>query len=278
MNVECRWAVFTKPWADLPAGELGALVADMGFSGAELAVRPGAHVTPATARAQLPRYVNELRRSDVEVVSIASTVEESSFAACAEAGVPLIRIMAPLVSEGYRASVEGLRRTLKDVADMSARYGVGVGVQPHFGPFVSTVVGVLDVLRDLPTADFSLIWDAAHDALTGEDPRSTLPLARERLSVVNLKNAHYRRSPDRRSDGWSSYTPWFGQATTGMADWARVLATLDLMGWTGPLCLSAQYSEAVGPRAPEIAARLVRDDLAYAKKLVPAEDPMNTPN
>ena len=53
------WSVFTKPWAGLPGDELGRLVAGLGFAGAEIPVRDTAYVTPATAEAELPKFVEQ---------------------------------------------------------------------------------------------------------------------------------------------------------------------------------------------------------------------------
>ena len=72
-----RWSVFTKPWSGLPGGELGKLVAGLGFTGAEIPVRDTAYVTPATAATVLPGFVDELRAEGVEPISIAEITSSS---------------------------------------------------------------------------------------------------------------------------------------------------------------------------------------------------------
>ena len=103
------WSVFTKPWSGLPGDELGKLVAGLGFTGAEIPVRDTAFVTPTTAEAELPKFTDQLRAEGVEPISIASDLSESAFSACAKAGVPMIRIMAPVGVDGYAASVRRTR-------------------------------------------------------------------------------------------------------------------------------------------------------------------------
>jgi sugar phosphate isomerase/epimerase len=237
------WSVFTKPWSALPGEELGPLVAGLGFGGAEVPVRPGAHVTPATAERELPVLAARLRDAGVEVISIAGDLDECFFAACAAAHVPLIRIMAELGPDGYAASVRRVRARLEAAAPLARRYGVGVGVQPHHGRYVSSTLGVLDLLEGLPARDFRLVWDAAHDALAGDDPRVTLPLAADRLAVVNLKNAvHVPLEPAQRPLG-GNWKPWWVQGAEGLADWAAALRQLAELGYVGPVCLSGQYSD-----------------------------------
>jgi sugar phosphate isomerase/epimerase len=234
------WSVFTKPWSALPAGELGPLVAGLGFTGAEVPVRDTAHVTPAEAESKLPGFVERLSAEGVEVISIAGDLAESTFAACRAAGVPLIRIMAELGPDGYASSVARVRKRLEEAAPLAERYGVQIGVQPHHGRFVSSALGVGQLLDGLPVDRFRVVWDAGHDALAGDDPRVTLELVADRLAIVNLKNAVYARS----DGGWRH---WWVPGPDGMADWSAAFAELARLGWTGPVCLSGEYSDGTVP-------------------------------
>jgi sugar phosphate isomerase/epimerase len=233
------WSVFTKPWAGLPGDELGRLVGGLGFAGAEIPVRDNAYVTAATAGAELPKFTAQLRAEGIEPISVASDLSEGVFAACAEAGVPMIRIMAELGTDGYAASVRRNRAMLEAAAELTERYDVQVGVQPHHGRFVASTLGVLQLLDGLPER-FKLVWDAAHDALAGDHPAVTLELGAERLGIVNLKNVHYLRT-----DG--VWKPYFVQADDGLSDWSAVFAALQKIKYTGPICLTGQYSDPALP-------------------------------
>jgi sugar phosphate isomerase/epimerase len=241
-----QWSVFTKPWSGLPGDELGKLVAGLGFTGAEIPVRDTAYVTPATAEAELPSFVQQLRAEGVEPISIAGDLSESAFSAAAKAGVPMIRIMAPIGADGYAASVRRIRQELEDAAALVTQYGVQVGVQPHHGKFVTSSLGVLQLLEGLPD-EFKVVWDAAHDALAGDDPAITLELVKDRLGIVNLKNAKYVQT----DEGWKT---WFGQADEGLSDWSAVFANLG--NYTGPICLTGQYSDASVPVEERLAIDL----------------------
>lgn len=245
--MSCLWSVFTKPWAGLPGAELGRLIAGIGFGGAEVPVRDTAYVTPSNAEAELPRFTAQLRAEGIEPISVASDLSEPVFAACAQAGVPMIRIMADLGPDGYAASVRRNRELLEQAAVLTQRYDVQVGVQPHHGRYVSSTLGVLQLLDGLPE-QFKLVWDAAHDALAGDHPAVTLPLGAERLGIVNLKNVHYVRG----DSGWKTN---FVEAEDGWSDWPAVFAALQQLGYDGPVCLTAQYSDAGVP----VEERLARD-------------------
>ncbi|GHJ40422.1 sugar phosphate isomerase/epimerase [Streptomyces sp. TS71-3] len=273
------WSVFTKPWAELPADRLGPLVASLGFTGAEVPVRDTAHVTPSTAEKLLPAFASRLRDGGVDVVSVAGDLSEPMFAACRAADVPMIRIMAPLGPDGYAASAARVRAELEAAAALAGAYGVRVGVQPHHGRYVSSSLGVLALLDGLPDA-FQVVWDAAHDALAGDDPGVTLPLVAGagRLGLVNLKNAVYVREEPRSGaegapgpaagtgsrpgpgpvgGGWRT---WFVQGPEGLADWSAALGALPALGYAGPVCLTGQYSDPSVPTEDRL-----RADLAAAR-------------
>ncbi|MER7247240.1 TIM barrel protein [Kribbella sp. NPDC000426] len=245
------WSVFTKPWAGLPGDELGRLVAGIGFGGAEIPVRDTAYVTAANAGAELPKFTAQLRAEGIEPISVASDLSEPVFAACAEAGVPMIRIMAELGPDGYAASVQRNRVLLEQAAVLTEQYDVQIGVQPHHGRFVSSTLGVLQLLEGLPDR-YKLVWDAAHDALAGDHPAVTLELGADRLGIVNLKNVHYLHT----DGGWKTN---FVEAEDGLADWPAVFAALQHIGYTGPVCLTGQYSD---PAVP--VERRLEKDLRFA--------------
>ncbi|OZM80298.1 sugar phosphate isomerase/epimerase [Pseudonocardia sp. MH-G8] len=267
------WSVFTKPWSALPADELGPLVAGLGFTGAEVPVRESAHVTPANAEERLPAFVERLRADGVEVISIAAGLDEPVFAACRAAGVPLIRTMAELGPDGYAASVCRVRAQLEAAAPLAERYGVQVGVQPHHGRYVSSALGVLQLLDGLPVEHFRVVWDAAHDALAGDDPAVTLELVAHRLAIVNLKNVvHVRTDPPAGTVG-GGWKPWFVPGPQGRADWSAAFAQLERMGWSGPVCLSGQYSDT----AVDVAEQVRRDLDAARVAAALSPDPASAP-
>lgn len=258
------WSVFAKPWAQLPAAGLAEVASGLGCDGVELPVRPGCTVTPENARATLPGFAATLQESGVGIVSVASELSEPVFAACAEAGVAMVRVMAPVDSSGHQASVRRFRQRLEQALPLVERYGVGIGVQSHRGPYVTTAIGVHGLLEGLPPS-YSVIWDAAHEALAGQEPTVTLDAVADRLSLVNLKNATYRPLPaDEESPlAVTRWRPWFVAGNRGLSDWQVVIEHLVRRGWTGSLCLSAQYDE-----VPDSVAAAAARDISFGKSLL----------
>lgn len=255
------WSVFTKPWKDLTVPRLGRLATSMGFDGVELPVRPGFQVTPDRIGADLPEAARVLGEEGVTVSSIASSPDEAVFAACAEARVPIIRIMLPRSPLGP-VDAEARARELLDVLAVRAEtFGVRVGVQPHYDDLVSDSSELAALLRDYDSRHVGAIWDSAHDALARKWPEDGLDRLAPWLAMANFKNAYYRRVDDGPSDLDPRWEPVFTDARSGMAPWRRAVDHLVSASFAGTVCLTAEYSD-----ESDLEAK-VSADLAYAKQL-----------
>ncbi|HEX4214388.1 MAG TPA: TIM barrel protein [Candidatus Dormibacteraeota bacterium] len=263
-TIAVEMAVFTKPWPGLAMGELAAMVHGMGFDAAEVPVRPGFQVEPERVAADLPRLVKTLGDAGVKVCSVASGLDEPVFAACAETGVPIIRIMAPVRRGAYAASEEDFRHLVAEALPLAEKYGVRIGVQPHQGDFINSGVTMHHALKGFDAAHVGVIWDAAHDALAGVAPETGLDIVWDQLLMVNLKNAYYERVNGPEADA-AEWRPHFTTGQHGLASWPRVAAELIRRGYQGTVCLTAEYD----PAGEE--ARLVVKDLTYARGLLLAE-------
>ncbi|MBW7462369.1 sugar phosphate isomerase/epimerase, partial [Paenibacillus sepulcri] len=97
----------------------------------------------------LPEIARLLGGYDVKIFSVAASTDESVFAACAEAGVPVIRIMVNIEQDGYKAAEERTRRKLEQLVPLCGKYGVKVGVQQHYGNFVIDSNGIMRLMDGL---------------------------------------------------------------------------------------------------------------------------------
>ncbi|QIK73700.1 sugar phosphate isomerase/epimerase [Propioniciclava coleopterorum] len=258
---EPMWVLFTKRWAPLPPEPLGEVVAGLGFDGIELPVRPGSWVSPEDAAERLPAMVEGLRRAGVAVASIAAEPTPAVLAACGDAGVDLIRVMVAVDPADPLGSVARQRDAWVALESDCERFGVRIGVQQHRGAYVATTLGVMGLLAEAPK-HLVMVWDACHDALTGADPAVSLDLAAPRLAMANLKNAAFRDVS--ATAGARPQEIWYAPGRHGVTDWARVLGLLAERGWDGPICLTAELSDAA---TPDEVADVMRGDLAWAKEL-----------
>ncbi len=99
-STSIHWSMFTKPWPQLPLTELADLVAGMGFDAIEFPLRPGFQVDLADLPRSAVRASSILADAGLRISSVASTPSEPVFEACADLGIPVIRIMAPIAPAG----------------------------------------------------------------------------------------------------------------------------------------------------------------------------------
>lgn len=253
-----RFSVFTKPWR-MPVAELGAHVRGLGFDGIELPVRPGYPIEPEGI-AQLPLAARQLADEGIRIESIAGPTDEATVAACAEAGVPVIRTMVRIGPQGYMDSVAAAQLAFDALLPVLEGSGVRIGVQNHCDRYVPHALGLLHFLERYDPRQICAVWDAAHNALNGEDPELALEIVWPYLGMVNLKNAIWQRTtgPEAEVAEWRHY--WTG-GRYGLASWPRVAAELRRRSYQGVICLTAEYSDS------SAVDRLIREDIAFAKSL-----------
>ncbi|WP_165452435.1 sugar phosphate isomerase/epimerase family protein [Paenibacillus thalictri] len=257
---DISFSVFTKPWKSPSVWDLCVMVKEMGFDGVEFPLRDGYQLEPAQA-SQLPQLVKQFADHGLSIFSIASTPDEHVFAGCAEAGIPMIRIMPSINQEdGYMLSEQKARRHLESLLPLCEKYGVKIGNQQHYGNHIIDSMGLLHLLDGLDPGKVGAIWDTAHDALAGQQPEYGLDIVWPYLCMVNFKNAYYKRTsgPEAEQAEWKRY---FTSGRQGLASWSRAAAYLNKRSYQGVICLTAEYTN------EQETERLIREDIQYAKSL-----------
>jgi sugar phosphate isomerase/epimerase len=254
-----RVIVFTKPFGGAGADELAGRLAELGADGADLVVRDGQTVTPAdprgiiTAGRALERVGLGLDVVTTDLVDADPTAERI-LAACAEAGVRLVRtgFFRYHPDRGYARCLEAARRGLAGLARVADRHGVRLAVQLHHRTIHPSAAHALRLIGDL---DVQIYADPGNQAKEGsEDWRLSLDLIGHRLACLGVKNAAWWRG----ADGWTC--DWVPLAD-GVVPWPGIIAGLRDRGYPGPLSLHVHYP------APDLPAAL-RTDLTVLRGLV----------
>lgn len=265
MSNKRLFTLFTKPWRDMPLEALVAHVAELGYGGVELPVRPGYQVPPEEVSQRLPDAARAFERAGLRIVSVAGPVDARTVRACGEAGVPILRAMAQIEpGESYTQAEARHWRAFDALLPVLAQSGVTLGVQNHCDRFVPNALGLGRLLARYDPRQIAAVWDAAHEALNGGLPAYALDVIWPRLCMVNLKNAFWRRTngPEAAAASWEHY---WTDGRHGLAHWPTVAGELVRRGYQGTVCLTAEYSDA--SLVDELAAR----DLAWARELFAEE-------
>ena len=254
------FSVFTKSWKKMSVPELGEFISRLGFEGIELPVRPGFQVEPKNVTKDLPRVAKKFAEFGLKITSVAGPTDEATISACSEAGIPIIRTCVSIDEEGYLATEAKFQKKLDALVPLLDKYDVTLGIQNHCDRCVCNAMGLRHLIEKYDPKHIAAVWDAAHNALNGEDPELALDIIWSHLCMVNLKNAFWRRitGPEAEDVQWR---PYWTTGRQGLASWPRVAAELKKRKYQGVICLPAEYSDEASVN------RLITEDIAFAKSL-----------
>lgn len=230
--------VFSKPWKTDLAGT-AARFAALGVSGFELPIRPGYTVEPDNCVAELPRAVKTVAAYGQRIYSVAADPTETIIAACAAAGVGLIRYCIPIdITVGYAGSIERFRALYAGIEPALRQHDVRLGVQNHCFSYVGSAVALMQAIDGLEHAD--AVLDLTHCAIAGEPFDVALDIAKTRTVMVNIKGVVHRNiapSGAAEADWELDWLP----GREGILPWRKAVAHLKSIGYDGPIGLSPDY-------------------------------------
>jgi sugar phosphate isomerase/epimerase len=261
--------VFTKPWQNLEIDDLAELVAELGFDGIELPVRPGFQVEPETIEISLSNAVRVFKNKGLMIYSVAGDFDHRTAVACAEAGVPVLRTMLKLSPDmSYMESVEAFRGDARSIGKALVGSGTTIGLQNHCDEFVTSSIGIIHAIEHLAADEVSAVLDLGHTGLDGEMEEIAIDIAWSRLSMINLKNA-IRIEDGIDSNGAIQWNRTWVAGREGFTSWDKVVAELNKRSYKFPICLTAEYKdESLNPLVGKAVIPPLKDDLAFLKKLL----------
>jgi len=261
--------VFTKPWTE-PLPELADKIAELGFGGVELAVRPGYQVLPENVGRDLPRAARIFAERGLKIASIAGPTDEATIAACGDAGVPIIRICCAIdMSIGYLASLERYRREFDALLPALDRFGVAIGVQNHYGTHVGSAVGMLHFIEKYDPRHICAVLDMAHCAMDGEPTAMAVDIVKDRLNgLVNFKSAFRVRVNGPEEE--AVYRVHWTTARHSGYSWRELVRCLKDIGFNGTFCMPAEYSHPSGngQRMGDDVLPFLKEDIAHLKSIM----------
>jgi sugar phosphate isomerase/epimerase len=167
-------ALFTKVYQELKLdyGQSAALTSEAGLDGIDCPVRPGGQVLPERVEEDLPRYAEALRRRDVKLLLLTTTIQspasphaEKILRTARKLGVTHYRLgywsYKNALSEAARiAEVKG---SLKELAALNRELGMCAIFQNHSGNQVgSKVADMYEAVKELDPDEVAIAFDPGH--------------------------------------------------------------------------------------------------------------------
>jgi len=259
--------LFSKHLPSMDASRLARAVRPLGFAGLDLTVRPGGHVDPERAAADLPRFVATLRDEGVEVPMITTALVSATEAVAR----PILETAGrhggvAFFKPGYyrytftdvRQDLDTAATQLRGLAALGAQCGVQLGFHNHAGYVGGPVWDVVPIIDGLDPRWAGYYFDVRHAVVEGGDGgwRSALERVAPRLKMVAIKDFFWEKG----SKGWQQRNCPLGE---GMVDWKTCFAALARSGFKGPVSLHLEYE--IGGATP--AAKEERTLAAAARDL-----------
>ena len=260
--------VFTKPWKMDSLEKLAERIAGFGFQGVELPVRDGYQVNPGNYREALAKAAAALGSRKLIIESVAGPIDADLIKVMGQNGVKILRIMLGAdPKKNYIEQEEAYYRTVSELLPVLESNRVILGIQNHVGNFIGCdAAGLMRFVGRFPKAQVAAVLDLAHCALTGEITEFALDIAASHLAMVNIKSGSRRRANNENA----AEAEWKIVWTTGrhgVLSWKLAANELRRRNYTGPICLTAEYSGKEKALEEEDSAALIKEDIAYWNSL-----------
>lgn len=236
-----NFSLFVKPWMNLSIPEMISKLKELEVSNIEFPIRVGYDITPDNCVEKLPILVEEFKKEGINVTSIAGNVDERIFKAMNLSGIELMRVMLWYdPTTDYRDAEDNFVKMLDEAAEYCEKYNTKVGIQPHAGPYVATVMELKHLLDRCNRKYIGAIWDTGHAGIAAEIPKKSIDLIYDYLFMVNLKSANFRKII--KEDGSIFYHQYFVPASESPCSWEESISYLKEKGYDGMYCSHAEYS------------------------------------
>jgi sugar phosphate isomerase/epimerase len=286
-----RYIMFTKHLQSMSVAEAGRAIKSLGFDGVELTVRPGGHILPERVDEDLPRAVDELRASGLEVpalvVEIHNRQEPYSVAVCRAAGrigARELRTSSHRYREfgTIREQIAAARKDAAELESLGKEFGVRLCIHCHSGDFLSSSGALLDMVVDGTDPRYvGVSLDLGHLTTEGGKAgwRQSIDLLHQRVGLVAVKSFGWFREPDPKT-GELVWNAKLVPLAEGNVRWRQAFELLRRVGWDADgQSLVSVHSEYQGSGSwrnldvPELIEQ-TRQDFAYLKAQTMAAQPV----
>jgi len=237
---------FSKPFQWLGYDDLAEFLAEAGFDGIEMSVRPAGHVLPDNVERDLPLAVKAAQKHGLSLPMMVTAITDAThpfteriLKTASEQGVKYYRL-------GYysydgkltvQQNLDKVRSQLEALCKLNEKYNLQGGYQNHVGTYVGSPIWDLwYIIKDLDPRYIGCQYDVRHAAAEGIN---SWPLGFD-LIASHIKQEcikDYIYVKDNRGR-WTVQSVPLG---TGAIDFRRYFAMRKAHGTNGPFSLHYEF-------------------------------------
>lgn len=226
-------------------GDMADAAAEAGFDGVDLAVRPKGHVEPERVEEDLPKAVEAIKKSGLQIPMMVTRINDPEdpltvpvLKTAGELGIQMYRMAYYKYDEtlGIEGSIEKFKPMAVGLAELNEKYGIRGAYQNHSGLYFGAPVWDLwMLLKDLDPKWIGNQYDICHASIEGNHSWPYgLQLINPFISCVVAKDAKYGMVNGR----WRNIYQPLGE---GIVKWDTFFGYLKDFGYTGPISLHVEY-------------------------------------
>jgi L-ribulose-5-phosphate 3-epimerase len=239
-------AIFTKCLQFMEMGAMGELLAELGFSGSDMPVRPGGQVLPENVTTDLPKTLKILQKSGVGIPMITTAIIDPEapethniLKTAAELGIGYYR-MGWKNYDLKKSIIENLdtfRKTFDAFDKLHRRYGIRGEYQNHSGRSLgSTVWDIHHVLKDIDPEFTGVQYDVRHATVEGANSWILgMQLISPWIGTTDIKDFIWEKN-DRGQ--WRPKSVPLGE---GMVDFTTYFNEFKKLNNTAPMSIHYEY-------------------------------------
>ena len=237
--------IFSKnlQWLDYSA--MASAVAEMGFEGIDLTVRPEGHVLPERVSEDLPKAVEFIRKAGLNVYMITTAITgaedpfaESILKTAGSLGISYYRTgWLPYDEKVTMAdNLKNIQSRLTQLAALNKKYAIRGQYQNHSGAnFGAPLWDLWTVLKGIDSPWMGSQYDILHATVEGANSWPLgLKLLKSYIGTIDIKDFHWAKKEEK----WISETTPLGE---GMVDLKRYFKLLKEYKIQGPFSVHYEY-------------------------------------
>ena len=271
--------IFSKNLHWLNYSEMASAVAEMGFDGIDLTVRPEGHVLPEKVTEDLPKAVEAIKKAGLNVHMITTAIidmdspfTESILKTASSLGVAYYRMGWIQYDEKITMedNLKSIQSRLTKLAELNKKYNIQGHYQNHSGSsFGSPIWDLWLVLKEINSPWIGSQYDVLHATLEGSNSWTLgLKLLKPYIGTLDIKNFQWAKK-----DG-----KWVAEIVPlreGMIDFKKYFKLIKEYNIQGPLSIHYEYplggaengAKVITLKREEVLAAMKKDH-AILKKLI----------